>query len=248
MAARSLTSAPFAFPIQRGMLSVSAGTAPGAHETDGFDLVVDDGEVCVYVVKLRGAAAHRPGLLGGALAATRIALKSRLPVYELVADVRRFALAERGVEVGLALLRFALREARVEILNAGMPPLLRFVPGSAPALYPQLSAPIGARFGEVHPYELSPLAWGSTWAIVSDGVTAGSVQEAELTRRVAGSELERRAAELAFEPGSTLARIAAELGGDVADDRTLAVIHADPRHRFDSGIDAPRPSGTRPKP
>ena len=229
------------------MLSVSAGTARGGHPTDAFDVVVDDaGEVCVFVMKLRGSAAHKSGLLPEVLDATRAALESGPAVYELVAELRRFASAEPGIEVGLSLLRLAPRDSRLEILNAGMPPILRFLPGAVPALYPQLSTSIGTRFGEVHPYELSALVWGSTWAIVSDGVTGGSVQQAELTRRVAGSELERRAFELPNEPSSTLERIASELASDPSVDRTLLVVNADPRRRFESGIEATMSGRERP--
>jgi hypothetical protein len=220
------------------MLGVSGGTARGVRATDAFEVVLDDaGELCVFVVKVRGPGAQAPGILGAAAAATRVAVKSRLAIYELVAEVRRFASSEQGVEVALALLRYAPRESRVEILNAGMPPIVRFLRGTPPTLYPELSAAIGTRFGEVHPYELSPLVWGSAWAILSDGVTGGSVQPSELTRRVAGSELERRVFELPDQPSAELERVAATLAGDTTEDRTLVVVSADPSHRIESGIE-----------
>jgi hypothetical protein len=160
-------------------------------------------------------------------------------MYEIVADVRRFSAAE-NVRVGLALLRFAARESRVEILNAGMPPILRFSPGAEPAVHYALSTAVGARFGEVHPYELSPLVWGSSWALFSAGVTGGSHEPAELLRRVAGSTLELRASELAGQSSAALESVVARLAAASAPlpDRTLVVVDANPRRRIESGVEA----------
>jgi hypothetical protein len=238
MAAPILRSAFAGFPLQSGKLSVSAATARGKHETDAFDVLVEDnGDVCVFVVKVMAPGAARPGLAAGALAVTRVALKSRLPVYELVADVRRFGASQRDARIGLSLLRFSGRDSRVEILNAGMPSVVRLLPGADTTLYHPLSGPIGVRFGEVHPYELSSLVWGAAWVLTSDGITGGSADPAELARRVAGSELEQRAFELAREPSSTLESLAVDLAGEAGAemDRTLLVVQADAT-RFDSGI------------
>jgi hypothetical protein len=223
------------------MIAVSGATAAGQVETDAFDILVDEGgEVCVFVVKVESTAPLRSGLAAAALAVTRVALKSRLAIYELVADVRRFAGSEPGVRVGLSLLRFSPRDSRVEILNAGMPPIVRFLPGGAPSMYHGLSSAIGTRFGEVHPYELSPLVWGSCWALFSDGITGGSHSPADLSHRVAGSGLELRALELSMEPSAVLENLAASLAGgsEPFPDRTLLVVSADPGQRFESGIDA----------
>jgi hypothetical protein len=208
--------------------------------TDGFDVVVDDtGEVCVFVVKVRAPGAPRPELAAGALAVARVALESRLPMYEVVADVRRFGASEQDAQVGLSLLRFSPRDSRVEILIAGMPPIVRLLPGADTTLYPPLSGAIGARLDEIHPYELSPLVWGAAWILTSDGITGGSHDGALLAQRIAGSELEHRAFDLALEPSFALERVVTDLAGEEAAemDRTLVVVHADPSRRHESGIE-----------
>jgi hypothetical protein len=240
MAASLLRAASTSFPFHSGRLSVSGATARGSAATDGFDVVVDDtGEVCVFVVKVRAPSAPPAGLAAGALAVAKVALESRLPMYELVAEVRRFGASEQDAKIGLSLLRFSPRDSRVEILIAGMPPIVRLLPGADTTLYPALSGAIGARFGEVHPYELSPLVWGSAWILTSDGITGGSRDPAVLVQRVAGSEVEHRAFDLALEPSFALERLVTDLAGEeaAAMDRTLVVVHADPSRRQESGIE-----------
>ena len=241
MAARLLHSASAAFPFRSGRLSISGATANGLAETDAFDVVIDDqGELCAFVVKATAAGEARPGLAAGALAVTRVALKSRLPMYEIVADIRRFGAREQDAQIGLSLIRFSPRDSRVELLIAGMPPVVRLLPGSDTTLYPALSGPIGVRFGEVHPYELSSLVWGGAWLLTSDGVTGGSHDTAELARRVAGSELERRAFDLADEPSPTLQGLVTDVAGEGAadTDRTVLIVHANPNRRPESGIES----------
>jgi hypothetical protein len=240
MAARLLHSTSTSFPFRSGRLGVSGATASGSTATDGFDVVVDDtGEVCVFVVKVRAPGAPRAGLAAGALAVARVALESRLPMYELVADIRRFGASEQDAQIGLSLLRFSPRDSRVEILIAGMPPIVRLLPGADSTLYPSLSGAIGAHHGEVHPYELSPLVWGSAWILTSDGLTGGSHDSAVLAERLAGSELEDRAFDLALEPSFALECLVTDLAGEEATaiDRTLVVVHADPSRRLESGIE-----------
>ena len=242
MAASSLEADPSGFPIRSGMVGVSGALLRGTPETDACGLVVDEeGSVCVFVVKVTGAVA-RPGLPALAAAAIGVAATARLPIYELLGDVRRFAASESAANLGLSLLRISTRDSRVEILNAGMPAIIRLLPGEAPTLYQSRSGPVGNRFAEVHPYELTSLVWGSAWLLTSDGVTAGSLDPMTLLRGIVGSGLTQSAPELADAPiarveAATLA-LSAACGETAGDDRTLVVVSADPRRRFESGIES----------
>jgi len=242
MAARSLETDSAGFPLRTGMLGLSGALLQGARRTDGCGAVIDEaGSVCVFVVRV-SAESPRAGLPALAAAAVTAAARSRLPVYELVADVRRFVASEPGASVGLSLLRFSPRDARVEILNAGMPSIVRLLPGAPPTLFASRSAAIGDRFPEVHPYELSPLVWGSAWLLTSDGVTGGSLDPAALLRGIAGSGLEQSAYELADADSARVAAVAEALSAATGEpagdsDRTLLIISADPRRRFESGIE-----------
>lgn len=221
------------------MLSVSGAVVRGKHETDVCGLVVDDrGSVCAFVVKV---GAPVPGLGVAVAAAIGLAARAGVPIYELVSDVSRLAVSESGANVGMSLLRLSTRESRVEILNAGMPAVVRVLAGASPTLHPSRSGPIGNRFAEVHPYELTPLVWGSAWLLTSDGVTGGSLDPATLLRGIAASGLEQSAHELA---DGDVARVRAATialsdhsGGAASVDRTLMVVSADPRRRFESGIE-----------
>jgi hypothetical protein len=241
MAASSLEADPSGFPIRSGMVGVSGALLRGTPETDACGLVVDEeGSVCVFVVKVTGAAA-RSGLPAMAAAAIGVAAKARLPIYELLGDVRRFAASESAANLAVSLLRISTRDSRVEILNAGMPAIVRLLPGEAPTLYQSRSGPVGNRFAEVHPYELTSLVWGSAWLLTSDGVTAGSLDPVLLLRAIAGSGLTQSAYELADAQiarveAATLA-LSAACGETAGDDRTLVVVSADPRRRFESGIE-----------
>ena len=238
MPARPVHSASVALPFPSGRLSISGATVQGTTETDAFDVVVDDkGEVCVFVVRVASPLEPPPGVAAEALATTRVAIKSRLPVYELVAEIRRLG-GDRGSSFGLSLLRFSPRDARVEILVAGMPPVVRLQAGADPVVHPALSGAIGESFTEVHPYELSPLIWGSAWVLASDGVTGGLRDSAVLAGRLTGSELERRAFELSSTPSFELSPLITGLSGPESAhlDRTLLIVHADPTQRRDSAV------------
>ena len=244
MPAQPLEADPAGFPIRVGMLGVSGAVVRGAQESDACGLVVDDGgSVCVFVVRASGDAV-RTGLPAVVAAAIGVAARARLPLYELVGDVRRTAGSGdgTGAQLGLSLLRFSARDARVELLNAGMPAIVRLLPGTPPMLYPSRSGSIGAGFGEVHPYELGPLVWGSAWLLTSDGVTGGSLDPARLLRGVAATGLEQSAPELAEAETARVAAAATALssqsGGSIAADRTLLVVNADPGRRPASGIES----------
>ncbi len=241
MTPHPLQADPSGFPIRSGMLGASGAVVRGTHEADACGSVVDEGgSVCVFVVQVTGDATPT-GFSAALSAAIGAAARARLPIYELVADVRRVAVSTTGASAGLSLLRFSARDARVEVLNAGMPPIVRLLPGAAPTLYPSRSGPIGSGFSEVHPYELSPLVWGSAWLVTSDGVTGGSLDPLALLRGIAASGLEQRVFELADADPAQLAAAASALadasGGSAAVDRTLVVASADPRRRGASGIE-----------
>lgn len=244
MALQSLDADPSGFPLRSGLLGASGAVVRGADESDACGIVVDEGgSVCVFVVKRTGAATPT-GFSAAISAAIGVAARARLPLYELVADVRRVVVSSPGTSVGLSLLRFSARDARVEILNAGMPALVRLLPGAAPALYPSRSGPLASGFSEVHPYELSPLVWGSAWLVTSDGVTGGSLDPLVLLGGLAASGLEARAFELAEADPAQVALEASALadasGGSAAVDRSLVIVSADPRRRVESGIDSRR--------
>ncbi|MGC4090570.1 MAG: SpoIIE family protein phosphatase [Polyangiaceae bacterium] len=225
------------FPVRHGSLCVSGATLSSAVPSVAFEAVVDSAsELSVAVLDVRGG--HRD-LRSDLMSTTRNALQRRAPMYEIVSALRSFSASERSLHVGVVLLRFSQPESRVEILNAGMPAAACVLPDGELSLHAALSSAIGERFGEVHPYELAPLSWGSSWLLSSDGFTHGRKLPEQVKNLLCERELPQRAAELAEQSPEKLAKIVAatQTEGDPARrDVSLLAVHADPTRRFRSGI------------
>jgi hypothetical protein len=157
------------------MLRVSGETIEGPRPSDLFDVFIDDeGELVVLMLDVHGVAESSGSFLGSMMRHTRAALESHTPLHEVVNELEMQLAVRPGVEAGLVIMRVSQREAKVELMNAGMPPVAHALPGGQLNLHPPLSSPVGRRIGEVHPYELLPLIWGGAWLAVSDGITSGS--------------------------------------------------------------------------
>lgn len=225
-------------PLRHSILQVSGVSRESAHPTDAYDVVVDDrAELTLILLDVHAEPKARAGLRFEALAAVRQAVQARAPIYEVVTALRAFVACEAKSRAGIALLRFSQPDARVEILNAGMPPIGCAFPDGRLAFHSALSPAVGARMGDVHPYELAPLVWGSAWFVLSDGMTSGhSTPEATRTF-IQRPEFESRRSELASLAPEQLAELAFDPGvtSSADDDATVLIVHTDPS-RFQSGI------------
>jgi len=230
--------APKSLPLQHGMLHVSGARTGSA--TDAYDVIVDDSAELTMVLLDVESENARPGLREEALGVVVEAVKARAPMYEIVSALRTFSAGERKTAVAITLLRFSQPDARVEILNAGMPAVACVLPDGRLALHAALSPAIGRRFGEVHPYELSPLIWGSSWFALSDGLTAGKQGPEDVRSWLSQRDLHKRGPELSALKPAALAALLADLAP--SDERrgfgdgSLLVVNADPTRRFRSGI------------
>jgi hypothetical protein len=219
-------------PIQSGMLRVSGETVEGPRPSDLFDVFNDDdGDLVVVLLDVRGAAESSGSFL------------LHEPLHRVVSELELQLAMRPGVEAGLIVLRVSQRDSRVELLNAGMPPIASAFPGGELLIHAALSGPVGRRIGEVHPYELIPLVWGSTWLALSDGVTGGSL-EPEAVRAVCASlELEQAGMALASAKSETLYDALQEVlpqARFLRDDASCVFVGADAQGhgRFRSGIES----------
>lgn len=227
------------FPIHHGSLSVSATSQPPAAPSDVYAAVVDrENELSVALLSARGGDSRAVALAREALGITKVALERRAPMYDIVSALRSLTASERPCYLGAAIVRFAQAESRVEILNAGMPPVTCVLPDGELCLHGALSFSIGERFGEVHPYELAPLAWGSTWLMASDGLTRGERNPDRVRALWSSLEIPARAQAFALASGEEISRgVQSLLDRDPpATHASLLAIHADPTRRFRSGI------------
>jgi hypothetical protein len=143
------------------------------------------------------------------------------------------------MEAGLVIVRLSQRDAKVEVLNAGMPGVANAGPGGHLEVYPALSGPVGRRVGEVHPYELLPLVWGGTWLALSDGLVNGSVDVENVTALCAKLDLSGQGLALANSSSDELYDVFQSLLATARfsrDDATGILVGADPDARFQSGI------------
>jgi stage II sporulation SpoE-like protein len=222
------------------MLRASGETVEGPRPCDWFDVFADDHDNLVLVLlDVRSSVESPQAFLAGLMQATKAALERKEALHTVVAELEMQLAVHPGVEAGLVILRISQRDAKVELLNAGMPPLVNSSPGGRLDFYPAQSAPVGRRIGEVHPYELTPLRWGGTWLAVSDGMLNGALDEDSVAALCAKLDLANR--------GLTLAQASREDLYDafqavlntarfLRDDATGILIAADAGARFQSGI------------
>jgi hypothetical protein len=220
-----------ALPLQHGLLHVSgAAIEHGGPSAEAFGVVADDkGDLSVVLIDA-GPGEHSRAHAQSALRMAREALSAHAPIYEVVGALRNFCACERQPSLGVVIVRFSQPHSRVELLNAGMPAVTCVLPNGRSLEHAPLSAAIGQRFTEVHPYELSPLSWGSTWYLISTGLMQG--KNAEAVRSCVGRQPPRSGAEPLTE---LTARLVSELPEQFRSASLLA-IHSDPRPRFQSSV------------
>ncbi|HEY0466926.1 MAG TPA: SpoIIE family protein phosphatase [Polyangiaceae bacterium] len=222
------------------MLRASGETVEGPRPSDWFDVFVDERDnLVLLLLDVRSSAESPPAFLAGLMQNVKATLQRHEPLHTVVGELEMQLAVHPGVEAGVVILRMSQQDAKVELLNAGMPAVVNTSPGGRLDFYPAQSSAVGRRVGEVHPYELIPLRWGGTWLTVSDGMLNGSLKEesvaalcAKLDLQNCGMLLAQASAEDlydAFQNALSTARF-------LRDDATGVLIAADPGARFKSGI------------
>lgn len=222
------------------MLRASGETIEGPRHCDSFDVFVDEaGDLVVLLMDVHASVEPSDSFVASLLCDARSALHAHQPLHTVINALEMQLAARPGEEVGLAIVRFSQRDAKVELLNAGMPALANAGPAEHVALHAALSGPVGRRVGEVHPYELLPLVWGSTWLAVSDGMLNGSLDPedvrvmcAKLALHDSGLSLTIASADEQYDAFQGLLPAARFL----RDDATFVLVSADPGTRFQSAI------------
>jgi hypothetical protein len=222
------------------MLRASGETIEGPRQCDSFDVFIDEvGDLVVLLMDVQSSAASNDGFAESLMRETRSGLLGHRPLHEVVSALEIQLAARPSLEAALVILRLSQRTAMVEVLNAGIPAVANAGPGEQITLYPALSGPVGRRVGEVHPYEVVPLCWGSTWLTVSDGMLNGSIDAENVAALCVKLELCERGFSLttasisdryeAFQRLLSPARF-------LRDDATFVLVSVAPSTRFQSGI------------
>jgi hypothetical protein len=222
------------------MLRASGETVEGPRPSDWFDVFVDEHDSLVLVLlDVRSSAESPPSFLASLMQTTKAGLERALPLHTVVAELEIELAVHPGVEAGLVVLRISQRDAKVELLNAGMPAVVNTSPGGRLDFYAAQSSAVGRRVGEVHPYELIPLRWGGTWLAVSDGMLNGASDEESVATLCGRLDLGNRGLALAQSSAETLYDTfqgVLSAARFLRDDATGILIAADAAARFQSGI------------
>jgi len=216
------------------MLQVNGATLEGgALRTDAFEVVVDEaGRVSVLLLTANGL--HRggdvsPDGIRNALASELCAMR---PMKDVAVVLERYLATHAALRASVALgvARFSPIDGSIEILNAGLPPILRLFPTGSPLAFISRSPAIGAAGPAAHPYELAPLGWGSLWVFASAGASWGLTDPeamTELGERLRA--LQKQGVALTSVPPGQLRSIIGEpLQPRAASDATLVLVGTDP--------------------
>ena len=222
------------------MLRASGETIDGPRPCDSFEVFVDEqGDLVLALMDVPASVDPADGFVASLMSQVHLALLEHQPLHTLVNALEMELAARPFLEAGLIVLRISQRDAKVELLNAGMPAVACAGPGEHVSLHPALSGPIGRRIGEVHPYELLALSWGSTWLAVSDGMMNGSLEPERVAALCTELDLASRGVSLSALAPDQLYDVFRELvpgARFLRDDASFVLASADSATRFQSGI------------
>jgi hypothetical protein len=215
---------------------VIACTLRGRRASDAIEIVTErDGAVGVVLLDVR-AAREQDALRARLASSALVSLSDREPMHVLANSLRSVVCQAVAASVGVVALRVHPMHGRVELLNAGMPPVACVLPDGRLLQMPALSQDIGPRSHRAHPYELIPLAPGSVWFVASDGATGGALDEPSTLWSALG--LPGSAHDLACDSHDGLQlRLREQLGElPLPEDASLIVVPTAPPRRSESGI------------
>jgi hypothetical protein len=215
---------------------VIACTLRGRRASDAIEIVTErDGAVCLVVLDVR-AAREQEALRAKLASSALVSLAEHEPMHVLANNLRTIVCQAAAASVGVVALKVHPMHGRVELLNAGMPPVACVLPDGRLLQMPALSSDIGPRSHRAHPYELIPLASGSVWFVASDGATGGTLDETN--QLWSGLGLPESAADLAAQSHEGLEeRLRQRLGPlPLPEDASLVVVPTVSPRRPESGI------------
>jgi hypothetical protein len=215
---------------------VVACTLRGRRTSDAVEVVyADEDRTGVVLLDVR-AARDQDALRARLATAAHASLAAHEPMHVLVAGLRKIVCEAVAASVGVVAIRVSTLDSRVELLNAGMPPVCCVLPDSRQLEFLSLSGDVGPRVNRAHPYELIPLTLGSTWVLASDGATQGSLEDAGDLWTALG--LPDSAIELGCSTNEALGRRLADVLGPtpLSEDASLVIVQTRARERTESGI------------
>jgi hypothetical protein len=232
---------PDALPLPRSVVRVSGVTLEPTLGSDAFEVTVDDvGGVSLVLIDLNGSVSDLASTAADLLEAVRPALGERRSMSDVVSLAKQALGTHLGANAAVGIVRFLPHQDRVEVLNAGLPPICCVRPDGTMLQCPPRSGPVGLLREEVHPYELVPLGWSDCWALVSDGASGGSLSGSAVERLIRALDLPAEGSKLAElgpeELAGRLANILDQLGASPEEDATFILAAPNRAGRGPSGF------------
>jgi DNA-binding response OmpR family regulator len=220
-------------PLAEGGVLVTGESLPAKKVSgDTFDFVVDAaGRASAILLDAAGHSVASGLVVSACRAALRRALERGKPLDAAISAVQT-CLASFGdvleAAVAVGIVRFSPNENVVEVLNAGLPPIVTTTAAGGIICHPSRSVPLGLLPRSVHPHERIAECSGDVWMLVSDGLTDGALEEDSVRALAVRLGLTRYGAQLAAADPADLRALMLEWvssnGHAHDDDMTLVLV------------------------
>ena len=167
-------------PVRISNFRVTGEVVPSGHVSgDLFDLVADEaGRVAVFLLDVAGPGVPAAIVASAARASLRNTLRAGEPLENVMASLVTCLRAHGDVleaTAAVAIVRFDEEGNQVEVVNAGLPPLLCIGPNGDVKTFASTSAPAGLFETTRHNAVVVSIDVGSLFILTSDGLRGGNL-------------------------------------------------------------------------
>ncbi len=167
-------------PVRISNFRVTGEVVPSGHVSgDLFDLVADEaGRVAVFLLDVAGHGVPAAIVASAARASLRNTLRAGEPLENVMASLVTCLRAHGDVleaTAAVAIVRFDEEGNQVEVVNAGLPPLLCIGPNGDVKTFASTSAPAGLFETTRHNAVVVSIDVGSLFILTSDGLRGGNL-------------------------------------------------------------------------
>ncbi|HLM76389.1 MAG TPA: SpoIIE family protein phosphatase [Polyangiaceae bacterium] len=222
-------------PVRISNFRVTGEVVPSGHVSgDLFDVVADhSGRVAIFLLDVAGHGAPAAIVASAARASLRNTLRAGESLESVMASLVTCLRAHGDVPeatAAVAIVRFNAPGDQVEVVNAGLPPLVCIGPTGGVKDFQSTSAPAGLFETTHHVAETSDIDVGSLFILTSDGLRGGNLDD-DNEQIVARFDVAGRGTHFASASKENVRALILELmaayGASDDDDATLVLIAND---------------------
>jgi len=169
-------------PVRIRSFRVTGEVVPSGHVSgDLFDVVADpSGRVAVFLLDVAGHGASAAIVASAARTSLRNTLRAGESLESVMASLVACLRGHGDVleaTAAVAIMRFDASGDRVEVVNAGLPPLIGIGPQGDVRAFSSTSAPAGLFETTHHVTEWANIDVGSLFVLTSDGLRGGNLDD-----------------------------------------------------------------------